>query len=119
MSPFDRARALVDGTRSRVDRAGTRLHHGLRVLSGLDDPTLGPTPREEIWRRGPMKLYRYGAPTEASTPNTQAEPILIVMSLVTKPTVFDLAPGMSFVEILLKDGFDVYLLDWGTPGPTE
>lgn len=117
MIALDRARALADGARGRANRTGTRLNHGLRMLSGLDEPALGPTPREVIWRRGPMTLYRY-APTVEGI-GTDAEPILFVMSLVTKPTVFDLAPGMSFVEILLGEGFDVYLLDWGIPGPTE
>jgi polyhydroxyalkanoate synthase len=107
-------RKLGVGARLEADRARVRLTHGLRLLSGLDDPQLGRTPRELIWQRGPMRLYRYG-----NGHGTQPEPILIVMSLVTKPTVFDLAPGMSFVELLLRDGFDVYLLDWGVPGPVE
>jgi polyhydroxyalkanoate synthase subunit PhaC len=109
-----RLEPVTDRARAAAKQAGARLHHGLRILSGVDDPQLGATPREQIWRRGPMTLYRYG-----DGHGTQAEPILIVMSLVTKPTVFDLAPGMSFVEVLLKDGFDVYLLDWGIPGPAE
>ena len=117
MIALDRARALVDGTRSRANRAGTRLNHGLRVLSGVEETTLGPTPREDVWRRGPMRLYRYTPTAEGI--GTGREPILFVMSLVTKPTVFDLAPGMSFVEMLLGEGFDVYLLDWGIPGSVE
>ena len=28
----------------------------------------------------------------------------------------DLTKGSSFVEYLVNRGFDVYLLDWGTPG---
>ena len=37
------------------------------------------------------------------------------MSLVSKPYIFDLTPGQSFVEHLVRAGFDVYLVDWGTP----
>jgi polyhydroxyalkanoate synthase subunit PhaC len=106
--------ALSEKAKGNAQRSRTRLAHGLRVLSGVDDPQLGPTPRELVWQRGPLRLYRYSTGRA-----TQVEPILIVMSLVTKPTVFDLAPGMSFVEVLLGDGFDVYLLDWGVPGPVE
>ena len=28
-------------------------------------------------------------------------------------------PGRSFVEYMLEQGFDVYLLDWGSPGPED
>jgi len=45
--------------------------------------------------------------------------VLLVMSLVTKPYVFDLRPGNSFVEALVQRGFDVYGLDWGTPDAVE
>ena len=109
------SRPDLAATAGRLRReVGTRLHHGLRVLSGVEHVQLGPTPREAIWRRGSMTLYRYTGGSRS-----QPEPVLIVMSLVTKPTVFDLAPGMSFVEVLLREGFDVYLLDWGTPGAVE
>ena len=46
-------------------------------------------------------------------------PILLVMSLVSKPYVFDLRPGNSFVEALLARGFDVYMLDWGDPDAAD
>jgi len=102
--------ALISGLRRDAAAAGVRLYHGLRVISGVDHVELGPTARQAIWRRGPMTVYRYG-----DGHGWRSEPILIVMSLVTKPAVFDLAPGMSFVQVLLNEGFDVYLLDWGVP----
>ena len=33
--------------------------------------------------------------------------------------MLDLRPGHSFVEYMLKQGYDVYLLDWGIPGPED
>jgi polyhydroxyalkanoate synthase len=33
--------------------------------------------------------------------------------------VLDLRPGHSFVEYMLKRGYDLYLLDWGIPGPED
>jgi polyhydroxyalkanoate synthase len=33
--------------------------------------------------------------------------------------VFDLRPGSSLVEDLLAAGHDVFMLDWGTPGPVD
>ena len=48
-----------------------------------------------------VQLYRYrsGIPL--------GPPILLVMSLVSKPYVLDLRPGNSFVEALVGAGFDV------------
>jgi len=38
---------------------------------------------------------------------------------MNKSAILDLRPGNSFVEFLLQKGYDVYLLDWGTPGPED
>ena len=42
-------------------------------------------------------------------------PVLLVFALINRPDIFDLRPGNSFVEFLLDEGFDVFLLDWGEP----
>jgi polyhydroxyalkanoate synthase len=41
--------------------------------------------------------------------------VLLVFALINRPDIFDLRPGSSFVEFLLQEGFDVYLIDWGCP----
>jgi polyhydroxyalkanoate synthase len=69
------------------------------------------TPRELVYARGTMRLYRY----LPQTPDIYRVPLLLVMSLVSKPYVFDLTPGQSFIEHLVRAGFEVYLVDWGTP----
>ena len=38
---------------------------------------------------------------------------------MNRPYIFDLRPGHSFVEYLVGQGYDVYLLDWGVPGPED
>jgi polyhydroxyalkanoate synthase len=86
------------------------------IVTSLDVP-VGLTPKEEIWRLNKTRLFRY-TPTR---PVEQRHPIplLLVYALINKPFIFDLAPGRSFVEYMLDRGFDVYLLDWGTPGPED
>lgn len=69
------------------------------------------TPRELIHARGTLRLYHYLPQTD----DVYRVPLLIVMSLVSKPYIFDLTPGQSFIEHLVRAGFDVYLVDWGTP----
>ncbi len=69
------------------------------------------TPKELVYARGPMRLYHY----LPQTSDVYRVPLLIVMSVVSKPYIFDLTPGQSFIEHLVRAGFDVYLVDWGVP----
>ena len=78
---------------------------------------IGQTPRQAIWTLNKATLFRY-------TPVVPAEkrhpvPLLLVFALMNKSAILDLRPGNSFVEFLLQKGYDVYLLDWGTPGPED
>jgi polyhydroxyalkanoate synthase len=90
------------------------VRNGLRAATGLDRVEIARSPRHIVWRSGQVTLYRYDGPE----PRREI-PVLLVMSLVTKPAIFDLLPGMSLVEVLQSHGHDVYLLDWGVPGPAE
>src|SRR5262249_32985465 len=38
---------------------------------------------------------------------------------VNRPYILDLRPDRSVVRQLLHAGFDVYLIDWGVPGPAD
>jgi polyhydroxyalkanoate synthase len=78
---------------------------------------VGQTPKEVVWALNKAKLYRY-------TPVVPAEqrhpvPLLLVFALMNRPSILDLRPGNSFVEYMIGKGFDVYLLDWGVPGPED
>lgn len=78
------------------------------------DPSVGPTPREEIYRKNKSRLYRYESSRKHRTP------ILFVPNLgISRPYIFDLLPGGSFVEHMTREGFDFYLLDWGVFGPED
>jgi polyhydroxyalkanoate synthase len=105
---------LVSRIRRDLDGAALRARHGLKHLAGVDRPPVGMTPKTLVWQRDKVRLYRYDSVGRRLSP-----PILLVMSLVTKPYVFDLRPGNSFVEVLLGRGFDVYLLDWGVPDAVD
>jgi len=75
---------------------------------------IAQTPKEVIWTLNKAKLYRYVpmVPEEKLHP----VPLLLVFALMNRPYILDLRPGHSFVEFMLKHGYDVYLLDWGAPG---
>jgi polyhydroxyalkanoate synthase len=105
---------VVSRIRREVTRSEVRARNGLKHVSGSANPAVGCTAKSAVWSRDNVVLYRYDAERR-----TRGTPILLVMSLVTKPYVFDLQPGNSLVEDLLSAGFDVFLLDWGVPGPVD
>jgi polyhydroxyalkanoate synthase len=69
------------------------------------------TPKELVYARGTLRLHHYLPQTD----DVYRVPLLLVFSMVSKPYIFDLAPGQSLIEYLVREGFDVYLVDWGTP----
>lgn len=93
------------------DRSLDMLH---AVLSARDTP-VGVTPRELVWRKNKAQLFRY----TRHTPATQRTPIFLILPLINRAFILDLRPGSSFVEHLLGQGFDVFLLDWGVPGDED
>jgi polyhydroxyalkanoate synthase len=88
-----------------------RTQKALELAVDIDDANVGQTPKDVVWQRGRTQLYHYQPMAE----RTVATPLLMVHSLISKPYILDLYPGGSFVEFVLRRGFDVYLLDWGTP----
>jgi polyhydroxyalkanoate synthase subunit PhaC len=84
------------------------------VLQGTAVET-GQTPKEVVWEKGKARLYRY----EPAVQKRFSVPVLLVYALILRPYILDLVPGNSFVEYLVGEGFDVYMLDWGVPGSED
>jgi polyhydroxyalkanoate synthase len=81
------------------------------------DARIGQTPKELIWALNKAKLYRY---VPVVPPEKRKKvPLLLVFAIMNRPYVLDLRPGHSFVEYMLQRGYDLYLLDWGAPGPED
>jgi polyhydroxyalkanoate synthase subunit PhaC len=96
-----------------------RIDEQLRTLVRVTTTPypVGQTPKEAVWTLNKATLYRYVpvVPAEKRHP----VPLLLVFALINRPTILDLRPGNSFVEYMVQQGFDVYLLDWGVPGPED
>jgi polyhydroxyalkanoate synthase subunit PhaC len=99
---------------SEVQRAIQRSIKGVEYIS-TSGPSLGSTAKDILHVRGTMNLYHY-RPTEAEIYRV---PILIVMATTNRGYILDMVPGQSFIEFLLKRGYDVYMLDWTAPKPEE
>ena len=95
---------------SQVRDGWDRFLRALRVPSDSPPSTRGATPHEVVYAEGSLRLLRYRQPAVK-----YAEPILICFALVNRPYILDLQEERSVVRRLLERGFEVYLVDWGTP----
>ena len=77
--------------------------------SGAEDPT-PVTPYDVIYEGGKVSLRHYQPERRV-----HATPIVLVYALIKRPFVLDLQQGKSVVESLLKQGFEIYLIDWIPP----
>jgi poly[(R)-3-hydroxyalkanoate] polymerase subunit PhaC len=100
--------------REAVNRAIERNIKGLQYLTS-PDPPVGVSAKDLIYRRGTLELFHYRPLAD----EIYRVPLLLVMSLVSRSYIFDLSPGQSLVEYLLKQGYDVYMIDWGVPRPED
>lgn len=87
----------------------------LRFMS-RPPPAVGQTPADVVHRENKWRLLRYRPrPSGVSHPT----PLLLVPSLINRHYVLDLMPGKSLAEWLVAQGFDVFIIDWGTPADED
>ena len=96
-------------------RAAENVDRFNRALT--TDAKIAQTPKELVWTLNKTKMYRFipVVPEEERKPI----PLLLVFAIMNRPHVLDLRPGHSFVEYMLRHGYDVFLIDWGEPGPED
>jgi len=94
----------------QLSRAPAAAIEFANILLTQDDAKVGATPKDVVWTHRKTTLYRY-----RSDRRRHPVPVLLVFALINRPDIFDLRPGNSFVEFLLDQGFDVFLIDWGYP----
>ncbi len=94
-----------------------RVAKGMKMLAHIkdDDVKIATTPKEAVLRRDKTVLYRYLPTREASV----RLPVLVVYGLIGRYTMADLQEDRSLIGNLLKQGVDVYAVDWGNPGRAD
>lgn len=60
------------------------------------------------YRQGRARLRRYNRASDARA-------VIVVPSLINPPTILDLTPHQSLMRWLAAQGFNAFLIDWGTP----
>ena len=80
----------LERMREEMQRNVLRMQHFSEMTLNPKEPEVGPTPREEIYRKNKSRLWRY-----AST-RTVRTPLLFVPNLgISRPYIFDLMPKGS------------------------
>lgn len=110
-APLPNGSDVCTGIQNTVDHMRTFN----RLLT--TDAKIAQTPKQVIWTLNKAKLYRY-IPVVPEGRRLKL-PLLMVFAIMNRPHVLDLRPGHSFVEYMLRHGHDLYLLDWGAPGPED
>ena len=106
--------ALTERLYEELERFNKAAHMSVKLTANQINVPVGMTPKETVWSLNKARLYHYypQVPAEQRKP----VPLLLVFALINRPYIFDLRPGNSFIEYMLTQGYEIYLLDWGTPG---
>jgi polyhydroxyalkanoate synthase len=100
---------------AEAERAKHRLEKAKDILLGPLDTEIGATPHEVVYAEDRVRLRHY---RPEGAPRLQT-PLLLVHALFNRENILDLQPDRSVVRNFLKEGVEVYLVDWGTPGPVD
>ncbi|MGA7420857.1 MAG: alpha/beta fold hydrolase [Acidimicrobiales bacterium] len=120
LNPDAVVRAYETGGRSVVSGLANiardvRFNHGFPRTADPDafevGRNLAVTPGAVVFRNDVCELLQY-APT---TDTVRATPIVLVPPQINKYYFMDLAPGRSFVEYVVGQGFQMFLVSWRNP----
>lgn len=93
-----------------LEKETKRWEQVYKVLNG-PKPEIIPTPRESVWKKNKSTLWFHPAKEKK-----YKVPLFFVYSLLNKSYILDIGEGSSVIGGLTDLGYDVYLLDWGSPG---
>ncbi|MGI9228613.1 MAG: class III poly(R)-hydroxyalkanoic acid synthase subunit PhaC [Gammaproteobacteria bacterium] len=102
-------------TRAELAELNRRIALGIQTLAETDVTETGVSEREMVLAQDKVCLYRY----QSAAGITNTTPVLIVYALVNRPYMVDLEQGRSLIQTLSGQGLDIYMLDWGYPGPSD
>ena len=110
-------RLAIDAAAAAAEMAefNRRMATAAATLATIDASGDGCSPREAVHHDGRAVLWRY----RPAAPDAGVAPLVICYALVNRPYMLDLQPDRSLIRGLLARGLDVYLLDWGYPGPED
>jgi len=92
-----------------------RFNNIIDILEGKYENRKGVTPYEVIYQKNRFRIIHY----ISDHPKRFKTPLFIVYALINRYYILDLTEEKSFIRFLLEKGFDIYMVDWGTPSKVE
>lgn len=92
-------------------RLGKNIYRAPKMVSAPDEISLETTPHDVAYQVDKVRLLHYKPVTDKQ----HKTPILISYAIINRYHILDIHPQKSWVRNLLEQGFDVYMLDWGSP----
>lgn len=108
-TPFSSAADLM----REVNDFNAKVASGIEKLSTTKDSEvqIATAPKEEIFATDKVTLHRF----TSTAPQRFKTPMLIIYGLIGRHTMTDLQEDRSLVRNLLKQGVDLWVVDWGNP----
>ena len=72
---------------------------------------IGSCPYDVVYEEDRIRMLHY----KPLTSKQIQTPLVISYAIVNRFHIFDIDPKKSWIRYLLENGFDVYMIDWGTP----
>ena len=94
-----------------AEKAQGRVTKASEVLLSQLSTDIASTPYDIVYEEDRVKLKHYRLEGEAKLKT----PLLVVYALINRETMLDLQPDRSVVKNFLRDGIDLYMVDWGYP----
>jgi len=91
-----------------------RLSKGVQNLMEVKEVDTATTPKELVYKEDKVQLFHY-QPEKASCPL----PVLVVYALVNRQYMMDLQENRSLLRNLMREGVDLYVVDWGYPSKPD
>src|SRR4029453_4376175 len=101
--------AHSERTRARLDRLHQVLNSGGHFATGAPPATV-------VYEENKLRLLRL---VDDSGQPRSGPPVLFVPAPVSRYFIIDLLPGRTFAGHVADAGFDVYIIDFGTPGEED
>jgi len=91
-----------------------KLMKGMQNLTRVEDIDTATTAKELVYKEDKVQLFHY-QPEQVKYPI----PVMVVYALVNRQYMMDLQEDRSLFKNLLREGMDLYVIDWGYPSKPD
>lgn len=86
-----------------------------RLVAAPDEISIETTDHDVAYVQDKVRLLHYRPLAQ----RRHRTPVVIAYALINRYHILDIHPRKSWVRSLLAQGFDVYMIDWGTPADAD